>query len=56
MDEIFHRNSRALDSDGEDDQRVISQENAESAVFEVFDDWGLAFTQEQENLFKKTHF
>jgi hypothetical protein len=44
VEEIFHRNSRAVNSDDEDDQRVISSENAESAVSEIFDEWGLAFT------------
>ena len=56
VDEIFHRNSRAVNNDDEDDQRIISFDNAQSAVSEVLDEWGLAFTQEQEALFAKTHF
>ena len=46
VDEIFHRNSRAVNNDDEDDQRIISFDNAQSAVSEVLDEWGLAFTQE----------
>ena len=29
IDEIFHRNSRAINNDDEDDQRIISADNAE---------------------------